>query len=233
MSSFKGRDVLITGAAGTLGLAVSALFRDRGALLSLVDRDTAPLRSAGFASAECLALDLLDPEELRRGIDQAVQARGPLDVVCHLAGGFRMGETVHETSAQTWDFLMDLNVRSLIHVAGAVVPGMQARGSGAIVCVGAAAGWKGGARMGAYAASKSALTRLVESMSAELRDDGIRVNCVLPSIIDTPPNRAAMPDADTARWVAPHDLAEVIAFLASPAAQAVHGAAVPVLGRVA
>lgn len=232
MTTFHDNHVLITGAAGALGLAVSTLFRDRGARLTLVDRELAPLRAAGFADSQCHALDLLDPDALRAGVDRAIQMQGPIDVACHLAGGFRMGESVHETTAQTWDFLLNLNARSFINLAGAVVPGMKARRSGAIVCVGAAGGLKGGAQMGAYAASKSALARLVESLSAELLDDGIHVNCVLPSIIDTPPNRAAMPGADASRWVAPSDLAEVIGFLASPAARAIHGAAIPVLGRV-
>jgi NAD(P)-dependent dehydrogenase (short-subunit alcohol dehydrogenase family) len=143
-----------------------------------------------------------------------------------------MGEAVHETSAATWDLLMDLNARTLLNVAYAVVPAMLERRRGRIVTVGAAAATKGVAHMGAYCASKSALIRLTEAMSGELKDKGINVNCVLPSIIDTPDNRAAMPDADPSRWVAPQSLAEVIAFLASDSASAIHGAAIPVTGLV-
>ena len=127
---------------------------------------------------------------------------------------------------------MDLNARTLVHVAHAVVPGMCERGSGKIVTVGAAAAARGAAHMGAYCAAKSALIRLTEAMSAELKDQGINVNCVLPSIIDTPDNRSAMPDADASRWVAPQALAEVIAFLGSDGARAIHGAAIPVTGRL-
>jgi len=141
-----------------------------------------------------------------------------------------MGEAVHETRDATWDFLLDLNARSIIHTARAVVPGMVARGEGRIVNVAAHAALRGTAGMGAYCASKSAVMRLTESMAAELRERGINVNCVMPTIIDTPENRRDMPDADPARWVAPADLAEVIRFLASPAARAVHGAALPVTG---
>ena len=112
----------------------------------------------------------------------------------------------------------------------AVVPGMIERGGGKIVNVGAFSAQKGQALMGAYGAAKGAVIRLTESMAAELRDKNINVNCVLPSIIDTPENRAAMPDADPARWVAAEDLANVIAFLASDAARAVHDAALPVTG---
>ncbi|MDO9293526.1 MAG: SDR family oxidoreductase, partial [Hydrogenophaga sp.] len=148
------------------------------------------------------------------------------------AGGFRMGEAVHDTTAQTLDFLLDLNVRALMPIAASVVPRMVAGGGGQIVTVGAMGALKGGAQMGAYAASKSALMRLTESMSAELKVQGINVNCVMPSIIDTPENRAAMPDADPSQWVAPEALADVMLFLASDAARAIHGACIPVTALV-
>jgi NAD(P)-dependent dehydrogenase (short-subunit alcohol dehydrogenase family) len=179
-----------------------------------------------------LPLDLLQRDLVKSKLAAAQADFGPVDVVCHIAGGFRMGEAVHETSPATWDFLMDLNARSLVHVANAVVPGMIGRQRGKIVTVGAGAALRAGARMGAYAASKSALIRLTEAMSAELKEHGINVNCVLPSIIDTADNRQAMPDADPSRWVAPGALAEVIAFLASDAASAIHGASIPVAGLV-
>jgi NAD(P)-dependent dehydrogenase (short-subunit alcohol dehydrogenase family) len=117
-----------------------------------------------------------------------------------------------------------------LSIAQALVPHLVQQGGGSIVTVGATAAAKGAARMGAYGASKSALIRLTEAMAAELKDHRIRVNCVLPSIIDTPDNRAAMPESDASRWVAPQALAEVIAFLCSDAARAIHGAAIPVTG---
>ena len=229
------RDVVcITGAAGNLGAATAAWFGRQGARLMLLDRDAEALQSryGTLADALLLPVDLLDREAAVQAVAQALPRVHHIDVLCHLAGGFHMGEPVHATPAQAWDFMMDLNARSFIHMAAAVVPHMRRQQRGSIVAVAAAGGLKGGASMGAYAASKSALMRLVESMSAELRDDGINVNAVLPSIIDTPPNRGAMPDADFSRWVAPEALAEVIGFLASNAARAVHGALVPVLGRV-
>jgi len=128
--------------------------------------------------------------------------------------------------------MLGLNARSVINVARAVVPGMIAAGNGKIVNIAALAGLAGKADMGAYSASKAAVIRLTESMSAELRDKGINVNCIMPSIIDTPQNRAAMPKADPGRWVTPQALAEVVMFLASDAASAIHGAAIPVTGRV-
>lgn len=232
--SVQPQTVVITGAAGHLGRVVAATFRKRGARLVLLDRDGDALqRTFGeWQDALPLAVDLLDEEQVRKAVARAVQHFGHVDTLCHLAGGFRMGEAVHETTGATWDLLMDLNARSLLHIAHAVVPHLVERGGGRIVTVGAAAAAKGGAHMGAYSASKSALIRLTEAMSAELKDSNVNVNCVLPSIIDTADNRAAMPEADPRRWVAPAALADVIAFLASDAARAIHGAAIPVTGLV-
>ena len=131
---------------------------------------------------------------------------------------------------RTWEFLRDLNVRTLLNMVRAVVPHMIERGGGRIVNVGAYSALKGQAGMGAYCAAKSEVIRITEAMAAELRDKNININCVLPTIIDTPENRAAMPKADASRWVAPADLANVIVFLTSDSAHAIHGAAVPVTG---
>ena len=222
--------VLITGASGQLGRAVAQAFLDQGARLILLDRHRGELSDG--EDLRHVTADLADRAQVVQRIGEAAAQMGGLHTVCHIAGGFRMGEAVHETRAATWDFLMDLNARSLLHVAAATVPLLLKQGGGQIVTVGAGAAARGGAQMGAYSASKSALIRLTESMSAELKDQGIRVNCVLPSIIDTPDNRQSMPDADFGRWVTPQALAEVIAFLASDAARAIHGAAIPVSGRV-
>lgn len=218
---------MLTGAAGSLGRAVAAAFAARGANLVLLDR-----RSAGTESEKqiALAVDLLDAASVRAAVGQALARFGSIHVLCNIAGGFRMGAPVHETTAEDWDFLIDINARTLLHTAQAVVPHMLAAGGGKIVNIGAYAAQKGAARMGAYVSSKSAVIRLTETMAAELRERNINVNCVLPTIIDTPENRAAMPKADPRRWVAPSDLAEVIVFLASDAARAIHGAALPVTG---
>jgi NAD(P)-dependent dehydrogenase (short-subunit alcohol dehydrogenase family) len=227
------RTVLVTGAAGHLGRAVAAAFEAEGANLVLLDRERALLEAAfGGDGGQRLLVpcDLLDAAQVQAGVDAALVRFGRIDVLCHIAGGFRMGEAVHETSDATWDFLLDLNARTLLHAARAVVPAMLTQRGGKVINVGAFSAQKGLAQMGAYTASKSVVIRLTEAMAAELRDKGINVNCVLPTIIDTPDNRAAMPDADPARWVAPADLAAVIRFLASDAARAVHGAALPVTG---
>lgn len=229
------RTVLITGAAGHLGRAVAEAFgADADAAnLVLVDRERALLEAAFGGDGERRLLapcDLLDATQVQGVVDRALQRFGRIDVLCNIAGGFRMGEAVHDTSDTTWDVLFDLNARTLLHAARAVVPAMLRQGGGKVVNVGAFSAQRGLAQMGAYTASKSAVIRLTEAMAGELRERGINVNCVLPTIIDTPDNRAAMPDADPARWVAPGDLAAVIRFLASDAARAMHGAAVPVTG---
>ncbi|MCS7101667.1 MAG: SDR family NAD(P)-dependent oxidoreductase [Burkholderiaceae bacterium] len=230
---FSNRTVVVTGAAGNLGRAVAAAFAARGANLALLDRTEELLRRAYAgedARRQLLAVDLLDAAATDRALAAAAARFGRIDVLANIAGGFRMGEAVHETSAATWDFLIDINVRTLLNAVRAAVPRMLAAGGGRIVNVGAASALKGAAQMGAYVAAKSAVIRLTESMALELREKNVNVNCVLPSIIDTPENRAAMPDADPRRWVAPEALADVIVFLASDAARAIHGAAVPVVG---
>jgi NAD(P)-dependent dehydrogenase (short-subunit alcohol dehydrogenase family) len=227
------RCVFITGAAGHLGRAVAAAFEAEGANLVLVDREPGLLQRAfgGEGAARLFVpCDLLDAEVVQAAAGAALARYGRIDVLCNIAGGFRMGEAVHETTHTTWDWLLDLNARTLLHTARAVVPAMLKAGSGKVVNVGAFSAHKGLAHMGAYTASKAAVIRLTEAMAAELRERGINVNCVLPTIIDTPENRSAMPDADPARWVAPQDLARVIRFLASDDALAVHGAALPVAG---
>jgi NAD(P)-dependent dehydrogenase (short-subunit alcohol dehydrogenase family) len=229
--TFEGKTCLITGAAGNLGRAVAAAFASAGASLVLVDVDDKALRTAHGRDDErkqLVRVDLLDAASVAR----AVSALGRIDILCNIAGGFRMGPPVHETPEDTWELMLDLNAKSVIHTARAVVPGMIAAGRGKIVNIAALAGLGGKANMGAYSAAKSAVIRLTESMSAELRDKGINVNCILPSIIDTPQNRVDMPGADPRRWVAPEALAEVVLFLASDAARAIHGAAIPVTGLV-
>jgi NAD(P)-dependent dehydrogenase (short-subunit alcohol dehydrogenase family) len=227
---FRGKTCLITGAAGNLGRSVAGAFGAAGASLILMDLDEKTLRSAYGAEEKGRAFacaNLLDAKSVAQAI-----AGARIDVLCNIAGGFRMGQPVHETSDDTWDLMLGLNAKSVINCARAVVPGMIAAGRGKIVNIAALAGLAGKANMGAYSASKSAVIRLTESMSAELRDKGINVNCILPSIIDTPQNRADMPKADPKRWVAPDALAEVVLFLASEAARAIHGAAIPVSGLV-
>src|ERR687895_194378 len=225
--------IFITGAADNLGRAVASAFAERGANLVLVDVHREALDKAFGAAGERRLLaptNLLDQAEVDATVKSALERFGRIDVACNIAGAFRMGAQVHETSDKDWAFLFDVNAKSVLHTTRAVVPAMIRNGGGKIVNIGAYAAQKGAAGMGAYVASKSAVIRITETMAAELREKNINVNCVLPTIIDTPDNRAAMPKADPRRWVAPKDLAAVIVFLASDAARAVHGAAIPVTG---
>jgi NAD(P)-dependent dehydrogenase (short-subunit alcohol dehydrogenase family) len=162
-------------------------------------------------------------------VDETINRFGRIDVLVNVAGGYRGGTPVHETPLTTWDFLLNLNARTVYSVSSAVIPAMLRQGSGKIVNVAARAALQGAAKMGAYSASKSAVIRLTEAMAAELKNDGINVNCVLPGTIDTPQNRATM-KGDPSRWVAPQAIADVILFLSSGAARAIHGAAIPVYG---
>jgi NAD(P)-dependent dehydrogenase (short-subunit alcohol dehydrogenase family) len=232
-ADFSDRTVVVTGAAGNLGHAVGIAFAKLGANLVLVGLHAESLAERFGSDNDrqlLVAADLRMQSQASAVTNAAIARFRRIDVLCNIAGGFRMGEAVHEMSDETWEFLFDLNVRSLLNMVRATVPRMIELGGGRIVNIGAHAALKGGANMGAYCASKAAVIRLTESMAAELRDKGINVNCVLPTTIDTPQNRKAMPDADPSRWVAPEDLASTIVFLASPAARALHGAAIPVTG---
>jgi NAD(P)-dependent dehydrogenase (short-subunit alcohol dehydrogenase family) len=230
---FNDRVFVVTGAGGNLGRAVAKTLADRGARLLLIDLKRESLEKAFGAEDErrlFAPANLLQLADVDAAIERAVARFGRIDALANIAGGFRMGSPVHATSEADWNFLFDVNVRTLLNMAYAVVPRLLEGGGGKIVNVGAFAAQKGVAQMGAYVAAKSTVIRLTESMAAELREKNINVNCVLPTTLDTPENRASMPKADPARWVAPADLANVIAFLCSDAARAIHGAAIPVTG---
>lgn len=227
MVDLSGRTIVITGANGALGRIVATTARGYGAKLVLLDIGFAP-EDAGERTADVakFAVDL--------GSATATQqcfANIPhFDAVFNLAGGFTMGPTVYETSDEQWTFLFKMNVTTLQNVLHAAVPRLIAQKRGAIVNVGALGALKGQGNMGAYCASKNVVMRLTESLSEEVKQHGVNVNAVLPSLIDTPRNRADMPDADFDKWLKPEDLANVICFLASDSARAIHGALIPVAG---
>lgn len=236
MSEFAGKVVAVTGAAGNLGRAVAAAFAARGATLALLDLDEAGLAETRSqlpedAHAATFPSDLLDPDAVAATVTQVRDRLGEIAMLANIAGGFAMGPPLHETSDKDWDLMMNLNARSVFNMARAVVPGMLALGSGRIVNVSARAAREGKAKMGPYCASKAAVITLTETLAAEHKHAGINVNCILPGTIDTPQNRADMPDADHSKWVPPAALADVVVFLASDAARCVTGAAVPVYGQ--
>lgn len=230
---FENKVVVVTGGAGALGRAVAAWFSGHGARLAVIDYSDEIIDDAyGDKRPDdvYLACDLTDREGCADTVDAIRSSAGGIDVLCNIAGGFLMGERVHETSEATWDFLFDLNARSIVNMATAVVPLMLDNGGGKIINVAARAAREGEAMMGAYTASKAAVLRLTESMGKELRESNINVNCVMPSLIDTPRNRQDMPGADFSKWVPPDDIARVIGFLASEDARCIHGAGIPVDG---
>ncbi len=225
---FDDQVVAVTGANGNLGRALAQAAWAQGARVALLDVAVADLAASAPDRASVHQVNLLDAEATRA----CFAGIGRVDVLCNIAGGFTMGDAVHVAGDEVWTRMFDLNVRTLLNSVRAVVPGMIERKRGKIVNVGATGALSGQANMGPYSAAKSAVIRVTESMAAELKRKGINVNCVLPGIIDTPQNRAAMPKADPAQWVAPADLASVILFLASEEARAVHGAALPVVNLV-
>lgn len=214
--------MIITGANGALGRAVVAAARERGDEVVAIDLSF-PDRDSGSRQIE---LDLTAADAVAHAVGEIER----IDAVFNIAGGFAMGPAVHETTAEQWQAMFTMNVVTMRNMCEALVPRMLAQGSGRIVNVGALSAHEGQGNMGAYIAAKSTVMRLTETMAKELREHGINVNAVLPSIIDTPTNRAAMPDADHTKWVAPADLAQVICFLGSSEARAIHGALVPVCG---
>lgn len=227
---FSKKTVLISGAAGNLGRAVAAAFAKEGATLILFDRNATSLKEYE-PEHMVLQLNLVDQFKVSEGVKATLERFDKIDVICNLCGSFAMGTPVHETSDGDFEYLLDLNVRTLLNVARATVPSMLRNGGGRIVNVGANAAARGLGLMSGYCATKDMVARITESLSAELRDSNINVNAVLPGIINTPENRAAMPDADFRKWVTPTALADVILFLASDAASAIHGALVPVTNR--
>ena len=222
--NLAGKTAIVTGAAGALGAAVVEECETQGARTVSIDV------TEGFADGpgERLQLDLTDGA----AVAAALADVGDFDVVCNIAGGFDMGPKVFEITDAQWSALFDINVTTLRNMLSATLPRLVARGRGSVINVGALGALQGLASMGAYTAAKSVVMRLTEAASEEVRRRGVNVNAVLPSLIDTPRNRADMPDADHSVWVTPASLAKVICFLASDAAADIHGALIPVRGRV-
>ena len=225
--------VVVTGAAGALGRAAVDHFLMGGAHVIAVDYAADLLAEALSQAGERCRLEVCDLTDRSACLDlsnRLLEAYGEVSILCNIAGGFHMGESVFETQDSTWDFLFNLNTKSIVYMTQRLVPAMVAQGRGRVINVGAVAATQGQAMMGAYLASKSATIRLTESLAEEVKRYGVNVNCVMPGVIDTPRNRADMPDADFAQWVRPEKMAEVIGFLASEASSAIHGASVPVRG---
>lgn len=226
----SGKSVVVTGGLGALGRATVRGFLEAGWRVAAIDLGEAP-EDAPEGVLAIGGVDLADYDSARAAMEKAAGAHGGLHALVNVAGGFRW-QTLEEGDLSGWTALHRMNVTTAATASKAALPALKASGSGAIVNVAAAAARRAAAGMGAYAASKAGVLRLTESLAEELKDQGVRVNAVLPTIIDTPANRADMPGAEFDRWVQPADLAAAIVFLASDAARAVTGAELLVAGRV-
>jgi len=228
----KNKRVAITGAFGTLGTAVVGRALAEGALVAALDHAAAPKSPSEFGDAVLIGgVDLADAQGAKSALAQAAEALGGLDALVNIAGGFAW-EKIEGSSLDTWDRMFRMNLLTAVAASQAALPWVLKSPSGRIVNIGAAGAIKAELGKGAYAASKSGVMRFTEALAEELKERGITVNALLPSIIDTPPNRADMPKADFERWVKPEQIADVIAFLISDHARAITGALIPVAGRV-
>lgn len=226
------RVIAITGAFGVLGQAVAKAAAAQGAALVLID--FAAVAPASLPSGDVLVLsgvDLTEPSQVGAAMAAAQERFGRIDALLNVAGGFSW-EKIEGQDPATWDRLFRLNVVTAANASRGALPLLRESQAGRIVNVGSSAALKAGLGMGAYAAAKAGVHALTQALAEELKGDDITVNAVLPSIIDTPANRADMPDTDPAIWVSPDDLAAVILFLAGETSGAVTGALVPVTGRV-
>jgi NAD(P)-dependent dehydrogenase (short-subunit alcohol dehydrogenase family) len=226
----EGKRIVVTGGFGALGLAVGSALAEAGARVALIDKASRPsgLKEGAQSWSGVDLSDVAAAKDCLRAVEERMNG---IDGLVNVAGGF-VWETVEGGDVETWDRMYALNVRSTLSASQAALPHLLRRGGGRIVNVGALAAHQARAGMGAYAASKAGVARLTEAMAEEFKDRGITVNAVLPSIIDTPANRAAMPDEDTSRWVDAAALARVIVFLQSEAAAPITGALIPVKGRL-
>lgn len=223
----QGKTIVVTGAFGALGRAAATLAASRGYKVAMLDVTARP--DNPVAGALALAVDLTKLDATTEAMCKVREAMGRIDAVLNIAGGF-VWQTVEEGDATAWERMFALNLKTAYNASRAALPHLI-EASGAIVNVGANAALNAGAGMGAYAASKAGVHRLTESLAQEMKGR-VRVNAVLPSIIDTALNRKEMPKADFSTWVKAEDLAKVMLFLASDDARDVTGALLPVMGRV-
>jgi NAD(P)-dependent dehydrogenase (short-subunit alcohol dehydrogenase family) len=235
-AKFDGKVVLVAGGTGGLGRAVSLAFLEDGATVAVTFRkqeelDALKKLAGGNAGRlEAFSLDVTDEAAVRQLVEKILAKHGRLDALVNTVGGYAGGVKLWELETKVFEQMMALNVRSGYALSRAAVRAMLKQGRGAIVNVASKAAFDHEAGASAYAASKAAAVALLDCLAADLKGSGVRVNSVLPSIIDTEANRKAMPKADFAKWPKPEDIARVILFLCSEEAKVIHGAAIPVYG---
>ena len=228
-----GKRTIVTGGFGALGTEVGRVLAAAGAKVALLDRADSPagIKEKTGAALALGGVDLTDALAAQAAIDKGAAALGGLDALVNIAGAFRW-ETLADGDIATWDFLYATNVKTAAAASKAALPHLMKSKAGRVVNIGAGAAAKAGAGMGAYAASKAGVAKLTEALAEEVKANGITVNAVLPSIIDTPANRKDMPKTDFSKWVTPGEIADAILFLLSDGARGITGALIPVSGRV-
>ena len=235
--NFVGRTVIVAGGTGGLGKSVSLAFLKEGANVVATYRregEFAALKLAAGSDSSSLEgrrVDVTDEAQTAQFVGEVLAAHGGVDVLVNAVGGYAGGVKLWEMTTSAFDQMLALNLRSGFTLARAVMPAMLKAGRGSIVNIASKAALDHGAGAAAYAASKAAAVALIDSLAADANGSGVRVNSILPSIIDTPANRAAMPQSDYAAWPKPEEIAQVVLFLASDLAKTIHGAAVPVYGN--
>jgi len=231
---FDGQVALVAGGTGALGSAIALALLAEGAQVTVTYRhaeEFAALQQlAGTARLDGAQTDVTDLAAAEQLVGDLVRARGRLDILVNAVGGYVGGAPLWQADPAALERMLGLNLRSGHALARAAAPVLLRSGRGAVVNIAARAALEHGAGSAAYNASKAAALALFDSLAADLTGSGVRVNSVLPSIIDTPANRAAMPDADFARWPKADDIARVVLFLCSNDARVIHGAAIPVYG---
>jgi NAD(P)-dependent dehydrogenase (short-subunit alcohol dehydrogenase family) len=232
----SGKVAVISGAGGNLGLAVTRRLHQENIKLALIDRNEERVKQTiqdeKLGEALIGPVDLTKKAEIDAFIDKVVAAYGKIDILVNTAGGYRPGTPIHEMDESHWDFILNLNIKTMYLLSAAVARAMLGKGNpGRIINIAGRAALRGGATMSAYSIAKSGVLRLTESMSDELLERGITVNAIMPSTIDTPQNRQGDPNADFSKWVSAESISDVIAFLASDGARDISGAAIPVYGR--
>ncbi len=231
------RIVIVTGGTGVLGTAVTEAFLKKGYPVTvpyIYEREIERFeRQIGDLKAQVTLLraNVTVEAEVQDLFQTVLDKFGQIDILVNIVGGFIGGIPVTEMEMEKWDFMMNMNLKSAFLCCKAVLPQMIERRYGKIVNVSARAGLGGSAGLSAYCVSKSGVRVLTESIAEEVKDHGINVNSIMPSIIDTPANRKSMPEADHSRWVPPSEIAKVILFLTSDDAAIINGAAIPVYGR--
>jgi len=219
-------NVIVTGGFGALGRAVARTFAAQGHKVCRLDF-AAAAPDANSTGLDLSGVDLADGPACERAIQKVSEAFGGVDVLVNVAGGFTW-ETLGDGSIDSWQRMYAMNVLTAATMTRATLPALKKSKNGRVINIGAAGALQAVAGMGAYAASKAGVHRLTEALSAELAGSSVTVNAILPGIIDTPANHAAMPGADTSNWVKPEAIADVIVFLASPGARSISGALIPV-----